>query len=245
MKNRTGEKHLTKEGYTIEIIEYFRAINCTLQFEDGIIIKNRCYSDIVKGNIKNPNHKSVCNTGYVEIGEYNRKKNFKIYHTWQSMLERCYSKKRQEKFPTYGEVTVCAEWHNFQVFAQWFENNYNSETMEDWHLDKDILIKSNKIYSPENCVFIPPQINTLLIKCDSVRGGLPIGVSKFKEKFKAQISTNGKIAHIGYFTTSQEAFQAYKTAKENQIKCVANEWKDKITEKTYQALINYQVEITD
>ncbi len=45
--------------------------------------------------------------------------------------------------------------------------------------------------------------------------------------------------------TIDEAFQAYKNAKENEIKLIAEYWKYKIPQKVYESLINYQIEITD
>ena len=48
-----------------------------------------------------------------------------------------------------------------------------------------------------------------------------------------------------YFNTELEAFNAYKEAKENHLRELANKWNGKIDERAYQALINYTVEITD
>ena len=58
---------------------------------------------------------------------------------------------------------------------------------------------------------------------------------------------NGKKGHktLGYFNTIEEAFNAYKNFKEKYIKQVANEYKDYIPIELYNALLNYQVEITD
>jgi hypothetical protein len=50
---------------------------------------------------------------------------------------------------------------------------------------------------------------------------------------------------IGLYSTPEEAFQAYKTAKESNIKETAEKWKVKIEPRVYKALISYQVEITD
>lgn len=239
--NRTGEKHLTNEGYAVEIVEYFGVHNCTVQFEDGTIIKNKRYSDTVRGKIKNPHHKSVCNTGFIGLGNYRRNTHFKIYKTWNNMLARCYCKKCQKIHPTYKGCLVLEEWHNFQNFAKWHEENYK----EDFALDKDILVKGNKIYSPETCCFVPQEINNLLIKRDMSRGKYLIGTSKFKNKFQVFLNIKAKTIYLGAFDTTEEGFQAYKTVKESYIKDMANEWKDLITTSTYQALINYQVEITD
>ena len=55
----------------------------------------------------------------------------------------------------------------------------------------------------------------------------------------------GKQEHLGCFKTELEAFNAYKVAKESFIKEQAEKWKGQIDDRAYEALINYQVEITD
>ena len=92
------------------------------------------------------------------------------------------------------------------------------------------------------------KINNLLLTSKKIRGDLPIGVQRTKTKavrFLTTISKNGTQTKLGVFDTPEEAFQAYKEAKETYIKEVANKWKDQIDPCVYQALINYQVEITD
>lgn len=158
------------------------------------------------------------------------------------MLERCYNLEHQERQPTYKGCKVDERWHNFQNFAQWYEENYKESCV----LDKDILVKGNKIYSFKNCCFVPQDINNLLIKANSIRGKYPIGVSLHKEgRFQVRLNIYGKRIYLGLFDTYQQAFQAYKITKEQYIKEMAEKWRYKITEPTYQALINYQVEITD
>lgn len=245
VKNRVGEKHVTKEGYTIEIIEYFKWGDCTIRFEDGTIIKNKVHQAIKNGSIKNPLHKSVLGVGYFGIGKYSYKNHPKIYTTWNSMLFRCHNENYQKRQPTYVGCLVVEEWHNFQNFAKWYEENFKPY-MEDWHLDKDILFRGNKTYSPETCCFVPQEINSLFTKRQNDRGKSPIGVTKLGNRFTAKLSVNNKDrGYLGLFKTPEEAFQAYKTEKEKYIKEVVNKWKDQITREVYQALINYQVEITD
>lgn len=241
MKNRVGEKHITKEGYEIEIIEYISAINCTIQFDNRVIIKNIQYGHIKNGVIKNLYHKSVCGVGYLGVGKYSNKTHPKIYTTWNNMFKRCYDLKLQEKRPTYKGCFIIEEWQSFQNFAKWYGENFR----EGFDLDKDILVKGNKIYSPETCAFVPREINSLLTKHEAKRGKYPIGVCKVGGKFQALININGKRVNLGYFYIPKEAFLAYKTAKEKQIKEVAEKHKNQITKPTYKALINYQVEITD
>ena len=86
------------------------------------------------------------------------------------MLRRCYDEKLHKKYPTYIDCKVCEEWLNFQNFAKWYYNNYYEIENEKICLDKDILHKGNKIYSPDNCVFVPNNINVLFVKSDKSRG---------------------------------------------------------------------------
>jgi hypothetical protein len=236
--NRVGEKHTTNEGYEVEIIECFGNANCTIQFKDNNIVKNVQYDNIKKGNIKNPYHKSICGVGYFGVGKYSRKYFPKIYYTWNSMLKRCYSEKRQQKQPTYKGCSVAEEWHNFQVFAEWFEKNY----IEGFELDKDILIKGNKVYSPETCCFVPQEVNKLF---RSQKNKYPIGVYKVREKYLAMVNVNGEAVRLGLFDTVEEAFQAYKIAKEREIKRVADKYKNQLTATCYEVMCGWIIEITD
>lgn len=51
---------------------------------------------------------------------------------WRSMLSRCYSKKYQEKEPSYIDCSVCEEWLLFSNFKKWFDENY----VDGYALDK-------------------------------------------------------------------------------------------------------------
>ncbi len=73
------------------------------------------------------------------------------------MLRRCYDDELHSKYPTYKGCSVCDEWHDFQVFAQWYKSNY----IEGYHLDKDIKINGNKVYSPSACLFVSPSENAI------------------------------------------------------------------------------------
>jgi hypothetical protein len=141
---------------------------------------------------------------------------------------------------------VCEEWYNYQVFAKWYEENWKPWMNSSWHIDKDILVKGNKIYSPETCCFVPVEINSLFTKNNKNRGDFPIGVTNQGKKFSARLSKSKKIRfNAGLFDTPEEAFQAYKIEKESYIKEVSNRWRSLISSKVYQAMYNYKVEITD
>lgn len=249
--DRTGEKKLNNQGCLMKIVKYNSNRDIDIEFENGYIIKNKEYKKFKNGNIRNPFYPNVYNVGFSGEGKYRQTINrtpTKEYNCWCAMLQRCYSKKYQEKHPTYIDCFVCSEWHNFQNFAEWFNENYYEVDDKRMELDKDILIKGNKIYSPENCVFVPQNINKLFTKNNNSRGEFPIGVhfNKNANKFESYCNNeNGEKIYFGLFDNSIDAFYEYKNFKENIISKVANEYKSKIPEKLYNAMLLWKVEITD
>ena len=242
--NREGLTFTSAQGQNFTIIEYIDCNNCTIKFEDGTVLKNTIYKNLKKGSITNPYYKKICGVGFIGEGKYKSKQSEKstlYYTTWINMIKRCYDEKYHKKQPTYKDVIVCEEWHNFQNFAKWFEENY----VEGFHLDKDILVKNNKIYSPETCCFIPREINNLFLLRKQERGKYPIGVKKNFNKYEVVVSKYKKQYYIGLFETPEEAFQVYKEVKEKYIKELAEKWKELIPSIVYQALYNYKVEIVD
>lgn len=168
----------------------------------------------------------------------------KEYSLWTSMLERCYNKKLHTMRPTYLGCNVSDNFKMYNYFYEWCQNQIGFN-IADYQLDKDLLLKHNKIYSEDNCVFIPKNINVLLTKRQSDRGILPIGVTKSGSNFQASCSVNGIRKYLGTFNTPELAFNAYKTFKEAHIKELAEKYKDTIDERAYQALLNYEVDIND
>ena len=177
----------------------------------------------------------------------------KEYESWTKMLQRCYSNKYKEKRPTYQNVTCCEEWLLYENFYEWLHSQENFEQWlngERWEVDKDILVKGNKIYSPDTCCLVPHGVNCLFTKCNKNRSDLlPLGVRRSWRKFKAicQNPFTKKQEYIGLYSTIEEAFRAYKQYKENIIKQVAEvEYnKGNITKRCYEAMMKYEVEITD
>lgn len=247
--NRIGEINYNKFGSKMEIIEYRNYDDIDVYFEEYNYTKTNVeYGSFKRGTTLCPYDCRTYGVGYLGEGKYKASengKNTKCYNTWMQMIRRCYSKKFQERNPTYKDCEVCPEWHNFQVFAEWYYENYYEIDKEVMCLDKDILCKGNKVYSPETCVFVSNRINVLFIKADSKRGDLPIGVRKYKNTYVAQMNVNGKMTHLGYFDTPHEAFLMYKLNKELALHIIANEYKNEIPSKLYEAMINYKVEEND
>lgn len=147
------------------IIRHESSSDMLVQFQDEhAAIVHTTYSNFLNGHVKNPYDISVFGVGYLGEGVYMSKisgKSTPEYLMWMSMLQRCYSEKWKFKFPAYyGICSVCNEWLNFQNFAKWYHSHYY-ETSERLHLDKDILIPGNTLYSPDTCVLVPQRINML------------------------------------------------------------------------------------
>ena len=171
----------------------------------------------------------------------------KEYTLWCNMLKRCYSDTIKKKQPTYEGCEVSENFKSYEYFYEWCHSQIGFG-VDGFEIDKDLLIKGNKVYSESTCVFLPSEINTILIKSTASRGKHLIGVcwSKTHKAFMAQVSKNkGKQEYLGCFNTEIEAFNAYKVAKEAFIKEQVNKWKLQIDERAYEALMNYTVEITD
>ena len=248
---RVGEKTIVN-GEIATIVEYIDAFNCSIQFEDGTIIKNVTYGNFKKNNLSNPNKPTVCGVGYLGQGEFWSKKNghqSSVYIMWQGMIERCYDGETIKKRPNYKGCIVSEEFKNFQNFAKfYFENKWGNGL--NLVPDKDLLCHNkDKIYSKETICFVPIQINNLFLKRENDRGKYLIGVSKRgKNKFVARLSKNSTRITLGVFDTELEAFYCYKEEKEKYIKEVADFYKNTypdFPEKIYRAMYEYEVNIND
>ena len=175
--------------------------------------------------------------------------NEESYKRWHWIMNRCYSNAIHELQPEYKECTVCEEWKNYSNFKLWYEQYIVEIRMFDeaFELDKDILIKGNTVYSPETVCFVPKMINSLFTNGKKNRGDYPLGVyfDKDKKKYVANMSFVGKNIKLGAYETVEAAFTRYKEYKEDFIKDIAEQHKDKIPDKIYQAMMNWQIEITD
>ena len=167
------------------------------------------------------------------------------YLKWHDMMNRCYNEKFLEKNPQYRGCAVCEEWLNYSNFKVWYDKNKVPGLSLD--LDKDILFKGNKVYSPETVAFVPHVINTLFVNCKESRGDLPVGVyfDKDRGKYRAEMMFLGRPIKLGDFDTAESAFARYKEYKEDFIKDMAEQYKDRIAQKVYDAMMKWEIEIND
>lgn len=180
----------------------------------------------------------------VGINDVPGSKKTKEYSTWSGLFIRCYSVKAQKFHPSYLGCSVSGEFIYFSKFKDWYISQIGCQ--QAFEIDKDLLEKGNKEYHPDKCVLLPKKINSFLRTVGKSRGDLPIGVCKVKNGgFQAQLSNGVEKKYLGSFSTPEQSFQAYKHAKENHIKILAEKYRDQIDPRAYEALMNYSVEITD
>ena len=255
ISEKLHQEKLNKQGSLMKIVEYTNSNNIVVEFQDEYKTKvNAQYCNFKSGSIKNPYQPSVYGVGIIgnKYPVSENCKHTKEYKTWDNMLKRCFSGKLKNKQPTYKDVVCCDDWLLYENFYEWLHEQENFQQWKNndrYALEKDILIKHNKIYSPEACCLVPPNVNCLFLKRKANRGELPIGVQKSGVFFLATCHNpyTNKTERLGTYQTIKEAFQAYKRYKEYLIKMVAEvEFnKGNITKKCYDAMMEYQVEFED
>ena len=244
-KHYAGEKNTNNFGSEIVISRYENPKDIDVYFpEYNWTAKNVYCSNFVRGKIKCPYEPRLCNVGYLGEGKYTT--HHPAYKTWVYMIRRCYDTKSSYNKPTYENCSVCNEWHNFQNFAEWYENNYYEIDNDKMQLDKDILIKNNNIYSSDTCCFVNHTINSMFTNKKRFRNSI---IGSYKRCGKYEVSCENtllkKKQYLGRFNDENEAFTVYKNYKENNIKAVADHYKDKIPDHLYIALYNYEIDIND
>ena len=248
-KDCVGKICKSKSSGDFKVLKYNGSKDVEIQF-----LKTGYETAATLGNIRNGKVKDPCVPSVFGVGITGTKypptingAQTKEYVLWKHMLERCYSDTYKKKQPTYEGCEVSDNFKSYTYFYEWCNKQMGFDN-EYWQLDKDLLIKGNKFYSEDSCVFLPKEINSLLTKSNKTRGEHLIGVCWYKKDkaFVARVNKNkGGSEYLGSFNTELEAFKAYKKAKESFIKEQANKWKGEIDERAYNALMNYEVSTND
>ena len=233
----------------IKVLEYKNNKQVVIMFLNTGFITEESMGVIRSGHIRDSSLPTTCGFGYIDIEGASIGRNaIREYRLWNAMITRCYNENLRFKHESYKDCHVSEEWRYLSNFKDWCHQQIGFD-QEGFHLDKDILVKGNKVYSPETCCFVPPEINGFLLNGNSYRGDLPVGVvldkGAKKPRYRARLSKYGKYHCYGSYSNPTDAFIAYKQAKEDFAKELAEKWKDQIDPRAYNALMKYQVEITD
>lgn len=208
----TGDVLNSNNCGSFEVISNESSRNVTVRFvETGTLLSNLQRGNVIRGNVHDYNYPTVEGKGYLGKPKSSISSRSEAYVRWHGMLERCYNDKYHSTRGTYKDCSVCEEWLNFSIFETWFKENYR----EGYHLDKDLLVQGNRVYSPSTCCFIPPDLNTLIVeKCF---GDCGTGVSKRKKKgtqdYNGRYNVTFKKVYLGRFQdqfTAEERYKEYK-----------------------------------
>lgn len=143
------------------------------------------------------------------------------YRKWRGMFDRCYGKRVDEEHPTYSQAIVCPEWQFFSAFREWaISQELLFGSIAGLHLDKDVLLQGNKIYSPDTCCFVSRYVNLFITDSAKKRGKYPLGVCWHKSDGKLRAIINVpdgeggyKPKHLGHFSDEESAHKAWQKAK--------------------------------
>lgn len=246
---RIGTIVRSNQGELVKCIDYANARSITIEFcETGYVTKTE-WSKFIRGSVRDVLYPSVYGIACFGDGPYTA--SCPAYRRWFDMVRRCYDPKWQQTHPAYVGTQVCEEWLNYQNFAKWYEQQNLADDI-DWELDKDLLHKGQKVYSPANCCFLPTELNLIISTKKAIRGDYPIGVSvdpTNPKKYLARLTDNSRVNGTYKFyklcDTPEEAFAYYKVEKEKWIKEQAEKFKRVLDPRAYEALMHYEILITD
>ena len=203
-KDCVGKIFKSLNSGAFKILKYNNSKNVEIQF-----LKTEYETAATLGNIRNGNVKDTYLPSVYGIGVFGAKYPSRVngvktkeYKLWHSMLVRCYSDTIKKKHLTYEGCEVSDNFKSYEYFYEWCNEQIGFGN-KDWHLDKDLLVKGNKIYSEDSCVFIPQEVNTLLTKRTNSRGEYSIGVSwsKTSKAFVATVAkTKERLSIWGFLT---------------------------------------------
>ena len=240
---KIGDTFKSSQGELCVVVNYISCSRILIRFSGSSSFERYVRADHLRsGSFNNPFYRSVCGVGFLGVGEHKTRQSNKktaAYQCWNDMMKRCYNESVQKKHPTYIGCRVDDDWHSFQNFAEWFNDNY----IEGYHLDKDILVRGNKLYSAETCCLVPRKINNLFLDCGKTRGLYPIGVSRNIKtgRFVSELNVDGEPVILGYFDCYKEAHNKYVSAKEANVKRTALEWQHRIDSRVFDVLMVWTV----
>ena len=232
----------------IKILEYKNNKQVVIMFLNTGFITEESMGVIRSGHIRDNEAFPVYKVGVMDIPNELQKGKPKPreYSIWNGIRQRCYNENNRDNLMSYKGIKMSDNFKLYSYFKEWCHKQIGFNE-DGWHLDKDILVKGNKVYSEDTCCFVPPEINCTITNNKSVRGQFPQGVTynRTKTRYRAKIRRGAKLESLGTYDTPEEAFYAYKPIKEACIKSLAEKWKDKIDPRVYDALVKWEINIDD
>ena len=158
-----GKIFSSKSYGDFEVLEYLGNSRYVIRFtKTGTKIETTKHH-IKSGCAMDRFYPSVSGVGF--LGDKYNTTHF-LCKRWSKMLSRCYNSESSWDYVNYGAkgITVCDRWHNFSNYVDdvILLEGYNEELVKSGklHLDKDIINREAKIYSPETCSWVTQAENT-------------------------------------------------------------------------------------
>lgn len=153
-----------------------------------------------------------------------------IYARWRSMFNRCKGKPRPTR--AYDNCEIDEKFKYLSDFIAWSKTEgFSPENSKLAHLDKDIKIRGNKLYSPDTCVFVPRTINSIIVDLGKQNEDYPAGVIKRKSNWTGKpfltgcLMNKGKMQYLGVRETPEECHALWQSAKAEIILDLLPEYK--------------------
>lgn len=251
-----GKVVSTKKSGDFIVKKYVSALEVHVEFVSTGYKTIAAAKEVRNGSVKDPLFPRVAGIGFLGIGSHEgtvegENKSTPAYEVWRGIIRRCYDP-ACKSYSIYEDVEVCEGWHNFQNFAEWF---YSQEHRDrGFAVDKDLKEFGNKIYSPDTCTLVPMCVNSIFTGSDSRLNPreLPKGVHFCNTKkvyvsqiHKGELTKSGKKkqTYLGQFKDKVPAILAYKKAKEEHVREVAEKYKEVLDPKVYENLMTYEVDV--
>lgn len=244
MKNKRqtifeGDKFTSNNFGEFVICRYVSSGEIYIQFTDSTVVATNS-ANVRSGKVRNPNHKAIYGRGFVGIGNFQATTggvNTKEYNAWRNMFNRCYSEYELNRAPYRQGAEVDPVWYNFQVFAAWCHSQ-PSWGLDNWALDKDLLVHGNINYGPDTCCFLPTQLNTIFRRSEEESH---IKLGEKQGTFLATIRDKDSVMrHLGTFDSKEKALEAYKVQRQLVVKQLANIHAEHLRQDVFDKLITWE-----
>lgn len=248
-KYKRGNTYKNKYGTTIRLLN-----RNGIKWEAEEVVsgeKLQVHSTVLNvQGFKTKSCKTVYGVGYLGYGKFicrdDQGTMSPEYSVWANMIKRCYTKydSEDQHNPLYEHTKVCDEWHNYQVFAEWYTSNIQKflDKGEIPKIDKDLLSDNFRgtLYSPETCVILPNVINCALIQkrtTNTIHNGVHLHKSGL---YVAQVMSNYERVATARFKEPEDAINFYIASKARVIGDLAEQYKDLLSEVAYEKLKNWK-----
>ena len=242
-KDNNKADNYYKHIYPVNDKQYNAILN---RYTDGAEITDELIYEIVNDILykaddwyANKWKRTVFGIGYLGCSDDSFTRDNCIYSKWSNMMQRSYDEITHRLKPYYAMCSSEIEWLNFSNYREWHRENMMGDRKLD--LDKDLLLQGNTMYGSQTCTLIPHFTNTLFETTKGVETN--IVRNNTTGKYDVTMIVLGKREEVGTFDTEDEARQGFVAYKQDYIRKFAKKCKGKVPYKTYEAMLNWKVEI--